>query len=282
MKVLISSIGSRGEVQPIIALALELHALGHESFVCVPPNFKAWVESFGLTCIPVGPDVQKFASRSAEPNAKRRKPSKAQWRKIIGHTVGEQFQVLGAAARDCALLVARGGLQSAARSIAETQKIPYVYVAYCAGTLPSSAHPPPMIRSQSLPTLVNQLLWKKSEWRWNNLFRTAVNEQRAALDLRPVKSVPRYIFTSEPWLAADAVLGPAAPAAGLQVMQTGAWLLRDPTPLQESVEQFLAAGEAPLYFGFGSMQAAPDTSRVLVETALRWADARSSRRAGRT
>jgi hypothetical protein len=31
MKVSISSIGSRGEVQPIIALALELRALGHEA-----------------------------------------------------------------------------------------------------------------------------------------------------------------------------------------------------------------------------------------------------------
>jgi UDP:flavonoid glycosyltransferase YjiC (YdhE family) len=31
MKVLISSIGSRGDVQPIIALDLELRARGHEA-----------------------------------------------------------------------------------------------------------------------------------------------------------------------------------------------------------------------------------------------------------
>jgi hypothetical protein len=40
MKVLISSIGSRGDVQPI--LALELRAGGHNVSLCVAPNFKDW------------------------------------------------------------------------------------------------------------------------------------------------------------------------------------------------------------------------------------------------
>ena len=31
MKVLLSSIGSRGDVQPVLALALELRALGHNA-----------------------------------------------------------------------------------------------------------------------------------------------------------------------------------------------------------------------------------------------------------
>jgi UDP:flavonoid glycosyltransferase YjiC (YdhE family) len=52
MKVLISSIGSRGDVQPILALALELRALGHNVSLCVAPNFKDWIESFGLSCAP--------------------------------------------------------------------------------------------------------------------------------------------------------------------------------------------------------------------------------------
>jgi vancomycin aglycone glucosyltransferase len=43
MKVLISSTGSRGDVQPILALALELRALGHDARLCVAPNFKDWV-----------------------------------------------------------------------------------------------------------------------------------------------------------------------------------------------------------------------------------------------
>ena len=60
MQVLLSSIGTRGDVQPIVALALELQALGHRARLCVPPNFKEWVESYGLECIPIGPDLSKY------------------------------------------------------------------------------------------------------------------------------------------------------------------------------------------------------------------------------
>ena len=40
MQVLLSSIGSRGDVQPLLALALELRTLGHQARLCVAPNFK--------------------------------------------------------------------------------------------------------------------------------------------------------------------------------------------------------------------------------------------------
>ncbi|MGH8228198.1 MAG: glycosyltransferase [Steroidobacteraceae bacterium] len=35
-----SSIGSRGDVQPILALAIQVRSLGHEARLCVAPNFK--------------------------------------------------------------------------------------------------------------------------------------------------------------------------------------------------------------------------------------------------
>ncbi len=76
MQVLLSSIGSRGDVQPILALALELRALGHNANLCVAPNFKEGVESFGLACIPIGPDLKKVAGGS--PPSKPVKPSRAQ------------------------------------------------------------------------------------------------------------------------------------------------------------------------------------------------------------
>jgi vancomycin aglycone glucosyltransferase len=48
MRVLPSTIGSRGDVQPLVALALELKALGQEVRLCVPPDFRDWIESLGL------------------------------------------------------------------------------------------------------------------------------------------------------------------------------------------------------------------------------------------
>ena len=51
------------------------------------------------------------------------------------------------------------------------------------------------------------------------------------------------------------------------VLQTGAWILADERPLSPEIETFLEAGEPPVYFGFGSIRAPQDLSRVMIESA---------------
>jgi vancomycin aglycone glucosyltransferase len=82
-----------------------------------------------------------------------------------------------------------------------------------------------------------------------------------------VSDVHRYVITDRPWLAADATLGPWPDPADGAVFQTGAWILRDESPLSLEVEAFLDAGEPPVYFGFGSIRAAENLSRVMIESA---------------
>jgi len=48
MRVLLSTIGSRGDVQPLVALALQLRELGQEVRVCAPPDFRDWVEGLDI------------------------------------------------------------------------------------------------------------------------------------------------------------------------------------------------------------------------------------------
>jgi vancomycin aglycone glucosyltransferase len=73
MRVLFSTIGSRGDVQPLVALASHLKALGHEVRVCVPPDFREWIESFGIPVTPIGPEVRRFAAST--PDGHRATPS---------------------------------------------------------------------------------------------------------------------------------------------------------------------------------------------------------------
>jgi vancomycin aglycone glucosyltransferase len=268
MKILISSIGSRGDVQPILALGLALRALGHAARLCVAPNFKDWVESSGLECLPIGPDLRKLTGGRMP--LRPPKPSKAQLSQLAAHTVRTQFAVLGEAARECDLIVAGGTLQIGARSIAESLNMPYVFAAYCPSVIPSARHPPPKIgshHSHSLPGVVNRLLWAREERRWNVLFRATLNEERAKLGLAPIASVQRHIMSERPWLAADPTLAPGASNGGMHIQQTGAWFLSDPSPLPDTLERFLAAGPAPVYFGFGSMRTRDETSRMLIESA---------------
>ena len=267
MQVLLSSIGSRGDVQPLVALALELRALGHRARLCVAPNFKEWIESYGLECAPIGPDLKKLTGGSVP--GKPVLPSQEQLQQLAVQMVRGQFQVVAEAARGCDLVVAAGALQIATRSIAEVQKIPYVFAAYCPAILPSPHYPPPKTGghySYSLPETENQLLWTKNEEEFNQ-FGATLNEERAKVGLGPVTNVQPHIFTDRPWLAADAAIAPAFPRAGMEVVQTGAWILSDQTALPDDLENFLAGGAPPIYLGFGSMRASDQTGRVLIEAA---------------
>jgi vancomycin aglycone glucosyltransferase len=269
MRVLISSIGSRGDVQPVIALAVEFIERGQDAVVCVAPNFKEWVESFGLTCVPIGPDLKRLTAGASAPR-NQPKPTTEQMQQLAAQTVRSQFPVLMQAAKDCDLIVAAGALQLATRSVAESLKIPYVFAAYCPAVLPSPSHPPPKMgshHSQTLPAEVNRSLWLEEEASWNSLFRAALNDERSHLKLAPIENVQRHVFTHRPWLAADPALAPAGSTTELQIRQPGAWLLRDRNSLPQSVEDFLADGAPPVYFGFGSMRGREGQSRVLIEAA---------------
>jgi vancomycin aglycone glucosyltransferase len=268
MKILISSIGTRGDVQPILALALELRTLGHEPSLCVAPNFRDWIESFGIPCVPIGPDLKKLTGGAAP--ARMPKASPEQRKQLAAHTIRAQFQVLTQAASGCGLIVGAGALQLAARSIAEMLGIRYIFATYCPVTLRSADHPPPKMDrqySQSLPGFINRFLWAKDQRQWDELFGATLNEERAKIGLGRVQEVQRYVFTNHPWIAADPVLGPMPSTPGMQPVHTGAWMLKDETALPDDVESFLASGEPPVYLGFGSMRAAEQTSRTLITAA---------------
>lgn len=268
MRFLLSAIGSRGEVQPLLALAVELRSLGHQPRIAVPPNFAEWIESYGVPCIPVGPDVRKLTGGKAP--AKPVKPSSAQMQQMAEQMVRYQLQVLMDAAADADLIVGVGALQIASPSVAEARGLPYVYATYCPQTLPSPDHPPPKAGAhyaQTLPGIVNRLLWKLDERSFNERFRKTLNEERGKLGLAPVDSVRSHIFTRQPWLEADPTLAPAPAVKGMDIVETGAWFLADPTPLPDDVERFLEDGEAPIYFGVGSMRALEQSERMFVDAA---------------
>jgi vancomycin aglycone glucosyltransferase len=267
MQVLLSSIGSRGDVQPILALALELRALEHQPKLCVAPNFKEWIESYGLECIPIGPDLKKLTGGTVP--GKPVLPSPEILQQMADEMVRGQFQVIGEAARGCDLIVAAGALQIATRSIAEAQNIAYIFAAYCPAVLPSSKYPPPKMGghySFTLPESENLQLWQQDEQSFNR-FAATLNEERAKIGLAPVTGVQRHMFTDRPWLAADPLIAPAFPLTGMQVVQTGAWSLSDQTALPDELENFLGEGTPPIYLGFGSMRASDQTARMLIEAA---------------
>jgi len=269
MRVLLSTIGSRGDVQPLVALALQLRALGQEVRLCVPPDFREWIEGLGLPMTPIGPEVRIFAAST--PSAPLGLPSAELRRQLVDGTVATQFETITLAAEGCDVIVGATALQVAAPSIAERMGIPYVFAAYCPVVLPSPHHAPPPLplpgQSPAPSNADNRELWARDAERVNGTFGAALNSHRASRGLAPVSDVRRHMFTDRPWLPADPTLAPWPGPVDQEVFQTGAWILPDERPLSSELETFLDAGEPPIYFGFGSMRGTPDLGQVMVQTA---------------
>ena len=263
MRILLSTIGSRGDVQPLVALALRLEALGQDVLLCLPPDFREWIEALGLAMTPIGPEVRG--------TAKAQSPvilTAEQRRQMIEGTVATQFAAINAAARGCDVIVGATALQVAAPSIAESLGIPYVFAAYCPVVLPSVHHAPPLLRARGdvAPSMTdNRELWRRDAEQWNVAWRALINAQRKTLGLSEIDDARRYVLTDRPWLAADPTLAPwPDPDA---TFQTGAWLVDDDRPLDAELLEFLDAGDPPVYFGFGSNRAPESLSRTMIESA---------------
>ena len=267
MRLLLSTIGSRGDVQPLVALASELKALDQDVRLCVPPDFRDWIEGLGMPVTPIGPEVQ--STGKANPSAPLPTPEKL--RQMMEGTVATQFETITAAAQGCDAIVGATAIQIAAPSVAERIGIPYVFAAYCPAVLPSPHHAPPVLRARGdtpAPAMADYSdLWVQDARRWNDTWGSLLNSHRASLGLAPVTDVRSHVHTDQPWLAADPTLAPWPDPADKAVFQTGAWILPDARPLSPELETFLDAGEPPVYFGFGSINAPDGLSQVMIQTA---------------
>jgi vancomycin aglycone glucosyltransferase len=261
MRVLLTTYGSRGDVEPLAGLALRLRELGAEVRVCAPPDkeFAELLAGVGVPLVPIGEPVRPIMHGATPP------PADLSRRRV--ELVAAQFDTVASAAEGCDALMAAGLMQVAARSVAETLGIRYVYASYQPVALPSPHHPPSQRPGWPLPPELadNRALWDLDAQGIQELFGAALNENRASIGLPPVADVRDHVFTDRPWLAADPVLGPWQESADLDVVQTGAWILPDERPLPAELMAFLDAGAPPVYAGFGSMRAPKDVARAAIE-----------------
>jgi vancomycin aglycone glucosyltransferase len=267
MRVLLSTYDSRGGVEPLLGLAVQLQALGAEALLCAPPDeeFAARAAGLGVPLVPFGESVR--AMSTAAPNS-----SEEELRRLVLGLIDAQFDTVCPAAEGCDALVSTGlpWTSAGARSVTEKLGIHYVYASYHPPHLPSPHHPPPEFAGRGLASneVNNRLMWDLNARNANTLFGPTLNSRRASIGLTPVGDVRGYAYTDHPWLAADPTLGPWPQPADLDVVQTGAWLLHDERPLPAELVDFLDAGTPPVYVGFGSMPlwGSTDVARTAVES----------------
>lgn len=269
MRALLTAVGTRGDVQPALALALELRRLGHEVRLCLSPNFVDWAQRLGLEAVPMGVEMRMPTDRSATAPALTPEELR-RLRESMPDLITDQFDTIGAAVEGCDVIVGANAHQYAAPSIAERAGIGYVTAVYAPVALPSRDLAPPPVPGQrsgdsSSASIDEQ--WSSVRASWNERARERINHNRTKLALPPIDDVLDYVLTTRTWPAADATLGPAPAVPGREIVQTGTWVLADRRPLPADLDAFLNSGEPPVFFGFGSMPTASDTSRCLIGAA---------------
>lgn len=265
MRVVLSTYGSRGSVEPMAGLAVRLREFGAEVRVCAPPDeeFAELLAEAGVSLVPTGAPVRPLVTTVTPGSAVGLAQRAAE-------LMAAQFDTVAAAAEGCDALVATGPLPATAgaRSVAERLGIRYVHVSHQPVSLPSPYRRPPARRGQPLPPDMtdNRALWHLDAQIANTMFGELLNTQRASIGLPPVDNVRDYAFTEQPWLATDPILDPWQPT-DLDVVQTGAWIRTDERPLPAELSEFLDVGTPPVYVGFGStpMNAPKDFAQVAIE-----------------
>ncbi len=280
MRIAILALGSRGDVQPFIALGKGLKDAGHSVRLVTHPNFEALVNSHRLEFWPVKGNVQEVV----ESQEMRALLEKGNFLAITLRTAKEaqratiQWAQAGlAACQGMDLLLAGIGGLYIGLSLAEKTRVPFLQ-AYLVPFTPTKAFPGPLL-PPSLPKLggfFNRLshhLTRQMMWQG---FRTA--DSLARKQVLGLPAAPFWgPYHSERTRGLPVLYGfspaviPAPTDWGDEIHVTGFWFLdsaKDWTPPADLID-FLAAGPPPVYIGFGSMSTLkPEQTAELVIQAM--------------
>jgi UDP:flavonoid glycosyltransferase YjiC (YdhE family) len=249
MKIVLVTYGSRGDVQPMLALALGLKAQGHDALLVGPPERASWAAQLGCPYAPLGDDVTALVDAMESVYSLA---SAKQFISLVRSGIDDQFRHLPALVTGADLVIG-SSLVFALSSVAEAQHITYRYIAFAPHLLPSGDHPYPVVQAQQLPRWLNRLSW------WLGLkidvvrIRRQVNTQRRKLGLAPVLDVWEHVLGSKVVVASDEAISRVPSDVATPTVQTGYMHLDQPDPGSLALAAFLSAGPSPVYAGFGSM-----------------------------
>ena len=196
MRVLLSTYGSRGDVEPLAALAVALKALGAEAVVSAPGD-REFVDLLARAAAPFAPAAMPVRQwiDEARPNPQ---PISAYARRLAPL----QYAAIDAAAAGCDAIVSTGLFPSAAAAqcVAEKRGLAYAHVAFCPMSLPSHDHPPFARPGAAMPERVadNRALWAHNAAQMQEMFGDAINGLRAQIGLPTVDDVRAHVTPREP------------------------------------------------------------------------------------
>lgn len=290
MRVAVLAIGSRGDVQPYVALGLGLRAAGHDVRLATHEGFRGLVEGSGLAFAPIGGDPQALvASEAGVAWLESGRNPVAFVRRLAPFAREVGLRVAGdvlAAAGDADAIVG-SALALAGYHVAEARGVPFLG-AFLQPLSPTAAFPTVLAPAGDLGPVGNRLSARLVATAIELPFRGLVNGwRRDALGLPPLRGVDftaRVARERVPTLYGFSPLVVPRPADWPpQLHVCGWWSLPAPQGWAPDgrLAAFLDAGPPPVFVGFGSMRPRdPARAAQVVVEALRRARLRGVIAAG--
>jgi sterol 3beta-glucosyltransferase len=287
MRIVVIAPGSRGDIQPFIALGKGLQGSGHDVRVVTNAEFGPLVHSYGLNCRPIAFGVEQALQEEATRST------------IEGGSVLASFAKLAELARRSARQLAEVGIEACkdadiilsgfaglliGLSLSEKLHVPLVR-AYNVPLTPTGEFPGALVPAAPfLPARIANRLSHRATRQvvWQAARMAGAKARREVLGLMPAPFFGPFRadrLSGDPVLcgwSAHVIPKPTDWNEGIHV--TGYWYLdesSDWTP-PPGLEEFLSRGPRPIYVGFGSMSHRdPAAATRLVLDAIRMSGQRA-------
>lgn len=261
MQIVLMASGTRGDVQPMIALGKALKAVGHSVRVMAGSNFSAWIESHGLEAYPI---IDMEVLMQSELGIKWVESSnpmqQLRYMKALLDDNRERYvSDTMNGTKGAELLIGGFVSEPFLQAISEKHGIKHITAAlqpYRATRSGTATLMPLLPRSDSI---LNHWMGRVGERFMWSVAADVVNVLRARLDLPPhtagtynkaMQKIPA-IYAVSPHVMQDA-----------SARVTGYWFLDEDYTPPDDLVRFIESGDPPVYVGFGSMSSS-DPARTV-------------------
>ena len=264
MKFIVATYGTEGDARPLAALCRALMDAGHEARLLADAATLSGAQALGVATTALAGDIRgavspKHAVAGVVAKGGGFNATARALAKIANENAESWLRAIIEAGEGCDAILAAGLAAFAGLSAAEYLGAKGIGCGMIPIT-PTAAFPSPFLPPKWVPrvlnrashTFVNATLWRA--------FRAKVNEARAMFKLPP----RRTVWTEHPMIyGVSPSLLPAPADWPANARLCGQWLAPTPdwTP-PPALMNFLSAGDAPVYIGFGSMTGF-DAARLL-------------------
>lgn len=237
MKIAIVVNGTRGDVQPMLALATGLIKNGHEIIFCANPENEELVKQYNCPFVPIGPNYKELFKQNAVKGGAITGPSPKEGKKEMENQINLLPEILKGSN-----LILGVGFVFGVPTVADLLIVPYRFVVFYPVLLGTSKNDP----------FINKLMFGFGRSVTNMFIKGFINKKRAELGLQPIKDVWQYWMGDNVIAACYKELNPVREGVSFNFTQTGYMILPSQMAMPEKVENFIHSGKPPVFIGFGS------------------------------